>query len=172
MNQFFSRKQINVGEAVYAGLMAGIMAGIAMAMVAMLMSMMMGQGFFVPVKKISVTLLGPSAVQSPEFQIMPMMVGMMIHFATAIMFGVLFALWGGRWSYGPAIGWGIAYGLAIWIVMHFVVLPIVNPVMANMPYLQFAMLHMIFGGTLGSYPAFLPSEVESRAKALRSERAA
>ena len=125
-----------------------------------------------PVKKISVTLLGPSVVQSPEFQMMPMMVGMMIHFATAMMFGILFALWGGRCSYGPAIGWGIAYGLAIWVVMHFVVLPIVNPVMAQMPYLQFAMLHMIFGGTLGSYPAFLPSEAESRAKALRPERAA
>lgn len=172
MNQYFARKQINVGEAVYAGVIAGIIAGSAMAMVSMMMSMMMGEGFWMPVKKISVTLLGPSVVQDPGFQMMPMMVGMMIHFMTAIAFGIIFALWGGRWSYGPAIGWGIAYGLAIWVVMQFIVLPIVNPVMAQMPYLQFAMLHIIFGGTLASYPAFLPSEAESRAKVLRSERAA
>ncbi|WP_447979998.1 hypothetical protein [Candidatus Nitrospira bockiana] len=172
MNQYFARKHVNVGDAVYAGVLAGLLAGVAMAMVSMMMSMMTGQGFWMPVKKISVTLLGQSTVQDPGFQMMPVMVGMMIHFATAIMFGVIFALWGGRWSYGPAIGWGIAYGLAIWVVMQFAVLPIVNPVMAEMPYLQFAMLHVIFGGTLGSYPAFLPSESESRAKALRSERAA
>ncbi len=172
MHEYFARNQINAGEAVYAGLMAGIIAGIAMAMVSMTMSMMMGAGFWMPVKKISVTLLGQSAVQDAGFQRMPVMVGMMIHFMTAMVFGAIFALWGGRWSYGPAIGWGIAYGLTIWVVMQFLVLPIVNPVMAQMPYLQFAMLHMIFGGTLGIYPAFLPSEAESRAKALRSERAA
>lgn len=172
MNKVYEHNSVPRSEAVYAGVMAGVIAGLAMAMVSMMMAMMTGEGFWAPVKKISVTLLGQSAVQNPGFEFMPVMVGMMIHFATAIMFGIILVMLAGRRSYGPAIGWGIAYGLGIWVVMQFIVLPLVNPVMAQMPPLQFAMLHMIFGGTLGSYPAFLPSEPVSRAKALHSQRAA
>lgn len=172
MNGQIRREPVEQSEAVYAGVMAGVIAGIAMAMVSMMMAMMTGEGFWAPVKKISVTLLGQSAVQNSGFEFMPVMVGMMIHFATAIAFGIIFVMSAGRRSYGPAIGWGIAYGLGIWVVMQFIVLPFVNPVMAQMPPLQFAMLHIIFGGTLGSYPAFLPSVSESEVRQIRPLRAA
>lgn len=56
--------------------------------------------------------------------------------------------------------------------MHFIVLPMVNPVMAQMPALQFAMLHMIFGGTLGSYPAFLPAMTDAESRRMQPPRAA
>ncbi len=167
-----AQNKITPREAVSAGAFAGILAGTAMAMISMMMSMTTGQGFWMPMKKISVTLLGPSVLQDPSFQMMPVIVGVIIHFITSMAFGMLFALWGGRWSYGPAIGWGAAYGLAIWIVMHFLVLPVVNPVMAQMPVPQFAILHVIFGGTLGSYLAFLPRITEIEARETRPFRAA
>jgi len=78
----------------------------------------------------------------------------------------------GRRSYGSAVGLGIVYGLAIWVGMHFLVLPIVNPVMAAMPALQFAMLHLIFGGMLGSYPVFLPPIHETEARRMQPPQAA
>lgn len=90
------------------------------------------------------------------------MVGMMIHFATAIGFGIIFSLIGGRLSYGQAISWGIVYGLGIWLFMQFLWLPIVNPAMAQMPSLPFAIEHTIFGGFLGTYPAFLGSRAETQ----------
>lgn len=166
------REPVEQSEAVSAGLKAGILAGLAMAMVSMMMAMMTGEGFWAPVKKISVTLLGQSAVQHAGFEVMPVMVGMIIHFGTAIGFGILFVMLMGRQSYGSAIGCGIAYGLGIWVVMHFLVLPVINSVMAQMPYLQFAMLHIIFGGMLGSYPAFLPPVSKSEPRRIRPPQTA
>ncbi len=175
MNDVMRNERVSQSDALHAGLIAGVIAGLAMAMVSMMMAMMTGEGFWAPVKKISVTLLSQSAVQEPGFQFIPVLVGMMIHFATAIAFGFIFALLAllsrGR-SYGATVGVGIAYGLAIWVVMQFLVLPVVNPVMAQMPPLQFAMLHVIFGGTLGSYPAFLPSVKKSQTQGMRASRVA
>ncbi|ALA60529.1 hypothetical protein [Nitrospira moscoviensis] len=171
MNDVYAHNSVPRSDAVYAGVMAGLIAGLAMAMVSMMMAMLTGEGFWAPVKKISVTLLGRSAVQNVGFEFMPVMVGMMIHFVTAIAFGIIFALLGGRQSYGSAVASGIGYGLAVWLVMQFIVLPFVNPVMADMPPLQFAILHMIFGGTLGSYPAFLPSIGGADVRTMRPPRA-
>jgi uncharacterized membrane protein YagU involved in acid resistance len=172
MVTYFERKKINVGEAVYSGIMAGIIAGLVMSMVAMAAAMMMGQEIWAPPKMIAVTVLDPSWLDRPGFQMIPLMVGMMIHFVTAIGFGILFALIGGRLDYGRAIKRGIVYGLAIWLFMQFISLPIINPVMADMPYVPFAMEHAVFGGFLGVYLAFLPSPAESQAKAQRERRVA
>jgi uncharacterized membrane protein YagU involved in acid resistance len=171
MNQSLEQDRTNQSEAIYAGVMAGLIAGIAMAVVSMIMALLTGEGFWAPVKKVSVTLLGASAAQEPGFQFMPVMVGMMIHFVTAIALGIIFALLGGRRSSGSAVASGIGYGLAIWLVMQFIVLPFVNPVMADMPPLQFAMLHMICGGTLGSYQPKNGSQRVMSAPFLRATRA-
>ena len=143
MATYFERKEINVGEAIYSGALAGIIAGMVMSMVAMGFAMMMGQGLWAPPKMIAATLLDRSGLDRPGFQMIPVMVGMMIHFATAVGFGVIFSLFGGRLSYGRAIGWGVVYGLAIWLFMQFIGLPIINPVMAGMPYLPFAIEHAL-----------------------------
>ncbi|MCG3117733.1 MAG: DUF1440 domain-containing protein [Candidatus Manganitrophus sp. SA1] len=169
---FYEQKKITFGEAVYSGALAGIIAGIVMSMVAMAFAVMMGQEIWAPVKMIAVTVLDDAWLNRPGFHMLPMMVGMMIHFATAIGFGILFALMGGRFSVGRAIGRGIVYGLGIWLVMQFLVLPIINPVMADMPYLPFAIEHMFFGGFLGVYPAFLPPLSKSQANMQRERLAA
>lgn len=172
MASYFERKEINFREAVYAGVFAGVIAGIAMSIVAMATAMMMGQEVWAPVKMIAVTFLDRAWLDRPGFQMTPILVGMMIHFATAIGFGVIFALLGGRLDYGRAVGRGVIYGLGIWLFMQFIWLPIVNPVMANMPYLPFAIEHVIFGGFLGSYPALLPSSKKSQMEAERERLAA
>jgi uncharacterized membrane protein YagU involved in acid resistance len=172
MATYFERKQVTTGETIYAGVLAGIIAGIAMSIVAMATAMMMGQEVWAPVKMIAITFLDDAWMERPGFQMTPILAGMMIHFATAIGFGVIFSLLGGRLSYGEAVGWGVLYGLAIWLFMQFFWLPIINPMMAQMPYLPFAIEHAIFGGFLGSYPAFLPSMAKRQAKAERERRAA
>lgn len=165
MATFFEQKKITVGEGVYAGVLGGIVAGLTMSIAAMMLAMMMGQEIWDPPKMIAVTILDRSWLNQPGFQMMPVMVGMMVHFATAIGFGILFALIGGRLGYGPAVGWGIIYGLAIWLFMQYFWLRIINPVMAQMPALPFAFEHAVFGGSLGIYAAFLPTWAEGEAKA-------
>lgn len=170
MATYFERKEINIGEAIYSGTLAGIIAGMVMSMVAMGFAMMMGQELWAPPKMIAATLLDQPGLDRPGFQMIPVMVGMMIHFATAIGAGILFSLIGGRLTYGASIGWGIVFGLAVWLFMQFIGLPIINPVMAGMPYLPFAIEHAVFGGFLGIYPAFLPSQAESQERQARRER--
>lgn len=172
MPTHFERRQVTAGEGVYAGVRAGIVAGIIMSMIAMAFALMMGQEIWAPPKMIAVTFLDRAWLERPGFQMTPILAGMMIHFATAIGLGVIFALLGGRLSYGRAIGWGVVYGLVIWLFMQFLWLPLVNPVMAQMPYLPFAVEHAVFRGFLGTYPAFLPSAAERQAKAARERRAA
>lgn len=108
MAAYWNRKQVTPGEVAYAGVIAGILAGIAMAIVSMGWAMMTGRGAWTPVKMIAVTVLNRSWLDRPGFQFTPVMVGMMIHFATAIGFGIIFSLIGGRLSYGQAISWGIS----------------------------------------------------------------
>lgn len=101
MNDVYEHNRVQRSDAIYAGVMAGLIAGLAMAAVSMMMA---GEGFWAPVKKISVTLLGQSAVQNFGFEFMPVMVGMMIHFATAIVFGIILVMLARRRAYGSAIG--------------------------------------------------------------------
>ena len=157
--------ELKATKVLSAGAVAGILAGSAMAICLMLIAMIAGEGFWLPLKKISVTLLGESAIQNSVFELWPVMAGIMIHFATAIAFGIVFAfIEERRQSYSSAVRAGIIYGLNVWIIMQFLVLPAINPVVAGMPYLQLAILHIIFGGTLGGYVTFLPTRAEVLAK--------
>jgi uncharacterized membrane protein YdjX (TVP38/TMEM64 family) len=116
------RKRINMGGAIYAGVMAGTNAAIFMLMAAMGFAVVMGQEKWAPVKMIAITFLDHSWLDRPGFQMVPILVGMTIHFATAIGFGAIFSLLGGRLSNKQAIGWGIVYGLAIWLFLFLLVL--------------------------------------------------
>ena len=168
MNALNEYGELKATQVFSAGAVAGILAGSAMAIFLMLLAMIAGEGFWLPLKKISVTLLGESAIQNSVFELLPVIVGILIHFATAIAFGIVFAfIEERRQSYSSAVRAGIIYGLNVWIIMHFLVLPVINPVLAGMPYLLFAILHIIFGGTLGGYVTFLPTRAEVRAEISR-----
>ncbi|MCG3117737.1 MAG: DUF1440 domain-containing protein [Candidatus Manganitrophus sp. SA1] len=162
MATYFEHTKINLGEAVYAGVFAGIFAGVAMSMVAMTFAMMVGQGIWEVPKMIAVTILDRAWLDRSGFQVTPLLVGMMIHFSTAIAFGIIFAILGGRLSEGRAVCLGTVYGLGIWLLMQFILLPIVNPMMAGRPYLLSGIEHAVFGVVLGSYPASLPAVAESQ----------
>lgn len=141
------------GERHYAaGALAGFIGGIVMAIVAMIVTASMGAGMLMPLKAMAALLLGVDALVGGAGAII---VGMMIHFATAIILGLIFAAIIGDARPGAAFGLGLIYGFGVWIVMTFLILPAANPTMSA----RVAMMggwwfveHLVYGGMLFLLP--------------------
>jgi hypothetical protein len=126
-------------EVLEAGAVSGLVGGVAMALFATIYAAWAGLGFWTPVEAIAQTVLGQSIVGASA-----VIVGIAIHVALSMVFGVLFSLITPRDVIGaPAIAFGMFAGLAILVMMDLVVLPLVSPTTRS---------HLMWG----SWPHALP----------------
>ncbi len=131
----------------------GIVGAIAMAMWAMMIALLSGMGIWTPVQLIAATWFGPAAMMHATVGVI--MVGLITHMMMGAVLGVIFVMVLGmlRISAGPArLAWGVLFGLIVWVVNQFVLLPIVDPMMAShMAPWAFAMGHAVFGLVLAAF---------------------
>jgi len=126
-------------EVLEAGAVSGLVGGVAMALFATIYAAWAGLGFWTPVEAIAQTVLGQSITGASA-----VIVGIAIHVAVSMFFGVVFALITPRDVMGaPAIVFGLFAGLAILVMMDLVVLPVVSPTTRS---------HLMWG----SWPHALP----------------
>lgn len=133
------------------GIIGGVIAGVAMVTAAMVWMALVGQGFFKPLDVIASILMGKAAI-NPGFQVVPELVGIMIHLALSALFGLFFAFAVSRasWPSGAIIGAALAYGLLLWIVN--VVIIDANFIPAGLslaPTPLMIVVHLVFGLVLG-----------------------
>jgi uncharacterized membrane protein YagU involved in acid resistance len=162
-----------LGAAIGTGVLWGVVAAAVMAMYAMIAGLTyLNSGFFTPMYHIASTVIAPEPMMTSMQKAMegetnfyftfgPAAVGMMIHFATGIAYGVLFALIARavRLSGAVAVGAGIVYGAGVLLFSSFIGLPIAAAVLdggdpiADMPQMvgwtTFTIEHLMFGAILG-----------------------
>lgn len=140
--------------ALIRGAVGGVVGGALMMLWSMIAMWLTGTGFWTPPNLIAHTVF-PSAPLGASFSVPALVIGLLIHFAVAIVFGMLFAA-----LMTPAAGWvpttttsalsGIAYGIVVWLVMQFLVWTAADTVAASAftPWI-FAVGHLIYGLTIG-----------------------
>ena len=158
------------------GALGGIVGGALMALWSMIAMWLTGPGFWTPLNLIAHA-AWRSAPLDGTFSVAALVVGVLVHFAVAVCFGLVFAA-----LMAPAAGWntktitttlsGVAYGLVIWLVMHVLVWPVADPAAAAaFPLWIFAVGHVIYGLTVGLFvgpvrrtadPAAIGPEVSPR----------
>ncbi len=133
------------------GIVGGVVAGIAMAMVAMVWMMLAGAGFWKPMDLIASILLDKSAITG-GFQVVPELLGMMIHLMLSAVFGLIFAAVAAQtsWSSGAIIAAALAYGLLLWIVNVVIIDTLFIPAGLSLaPTLLIVVVHLVYGLVLG-----------------------
>ena len=129
-------------EVLEAGAVSGLVGGVAMALFATIYAAWAGLGFWTPVEAIAQTVLGQTMTGASA-----VIVGVAIHVAVSMLFGVLFALITPRDVAGaPAIVFGTFAGLAILIIMNLVIVPVINPLSRE---------HLMWGSRPGALPVWV-----------------
>lgn len=145
-----TRKRASAG-----GIVAGIVAGAILSAILVAMTASKGGDVWQVVKAAGTPLLGESA-RDPGFDLVPVLVGVGVHFGVSILWGLLFAtLFFGASKLGT-VALGAAWGFVVWLVMYYVALPLagMGNVPKSVPLGQAVLEHVIFGLALGL--AFLP----------------
>jgi hypothetical protein len=110
-------------EVLEAGAVSGLVGGVAMALFATIYAAWAGLGFWTPVEAIAQTVLGREMTGASAI-----IVGLAIHIAASMLFGVVFAAITPRDVLNaPALVFGTFAGLAILVMMNLVVLPVISP---------------------------------------------
>ncbi|MDQ3954012.1 MAG: hypothetical protein M3285_00485 [Actinomycetota bacterium] len=164
----------DLGAAVRTGALWGIVAAAVMAMYAMVAgATYLDSGFFTPLYHIASSVIEPNAMMTSmqnamedrtsfHFALGPAVVGMVIHFVTGSIYGVVFALVARalRLSGGAAVAAGAGFGIGVLLFSSFVGLPVAaalfdggDPI-ADMPemvgWTTFTIEHVMFGAVLGA----------------------
>lgn len=138
------------GEILAGGILAGLIAGLIMELYMMVvMAAAQGMPIWQPSRGIAAVFFGQAAAGQGLW---PVLFGLMIHFLTAAVWGVVFAVLIGHVTAGGAVGWGLVYGFLVYLVMFYVVLPILNaPMTAMRGNLGVIAEHLLYGAVLGVY---------------------
>jgi len=149
------RRDISLGDAAIDGLFAGVLGGLVMGVYLALAGLLLGEG--------------PAAVFS-RFALSEEhapLTGLLLHLAVSGIYGMLFGvIWSQALrlrSFTPtpqaAVLAGDAYGLLLVLVAWFILLPASGSPLRELPFLHFAIAHLIYGGVLG-YVAYRRSLYE------------
>lgn len=146
-------KSRRVGWAhVGTGAAAGVVAGTVMLLIAMAVAAVNDLGVLSPLQLIAATFLGPTVAEGGA---LPVIIGLVVHYAVSIVFGALFVVAMQRQKGALAImAIGGIYGLLVFLFMLLSILPWVNPLMAQMVDRGwFLVQHLAYGVTLGAVTA-------------------
>lgn len=113
-------------------------------------------GFATPAKLVTAARSGPDALDGGGGAVL---MGTVIHYLISIILGVIFALLMAAFNLihlpfytaaGVLIGAGLIYGNIIFGTVEFLLLPFLDrPLMQRMPFIDFGLAHVLFGGLLG-----------------------
>ncbi|MBC8162785.1 MAG: hypothetical protein H7Z42_16360 [Roseiflexaceae bacterium] len=135
------------------GAIAGLAGGAAMALVGVLTSLILGGNIWIEPKAIAAPFFGPT-VMRPGFEFGPVLVGTILHFATAALLGAIYSIVTRRIlklpsDIGVPVLAGLIYGFFIWAVAYFLLLPLVNTFLRAQYAPAFIMQHLVYGVVLG-----------------------
>ena len=142
------------------GAVAGLGAALVMVLLSPLLSLLSGVSIWTPPKLIAATVYGPRVVATPDFALGPVLTGLGVHLVTSIILGVGFGVIYHRLlhlttAFGLALLLGLCYGIGIFIVAYFVVLPTIDPPLAEAVLAPFLAQNLVFGLCLGSLYGWL-----------------
>ena len=143
----------STGWRLLSGAVFGAIGSLVLGMFAMIVALIMQGDFWMPLKGISATFLGEGAMQ-PGLAVGPILVGLVFHMINGAWLGALFGLITPRLSLTWSIVAGLIFGLVEALGALWVVVPLVNPMMAKMIGLDAPWIieHLLFGLVLGLYP--------------------
>jgi hypothetical protein len=135
------------------GALAGLIGGAAMTSVAALLAAAKGYDVWFQLKVIASMVLGPSAIGSAGFALIPVLVGLLLHLTIAALLGALFGIVTRRVlglpsDFGmPAVS-GLVFGLMLWLVAYAVV-PALAPQLMAIYAPAFIIQHIVYGTVTG-----------------------
>lgn len=132
------------------GIVGGITAGIAMALVMMLSSVVLGMSIWAGPQMIADT-LPAFRDTNMGWQFSAVMVGMGLHLITSVFWGYVYAATAPRLtvSKGGLVTFGLVFGFLVMLFMRYLVVPVVDPTIANAPQPWFLIEHLAYGSVLG-----------------------
>lgn len=135
------------------GAVFGVIGSLVLGMFAMVTALAMQGDFWMPLKGIAATFLGEGAMQ-PGFAAGPILIGLVFHMFNGAWLGALFGLITPKLLLTWSIVAGLVFGLVEALGALWVVVPLVNPMMAQMISLDAPWIieHLLFGLVLGLYP--------------------
>jgi uncharacterized membrane protein YagU involved in acid resistance len=110
------------------GVLGGLIGGILMGMTSMVLFWLRDLGSWYPLRLIATLVRWRNAVTERGFELAPVLVGMMIHMALSMMFGVGMVLVG-RHLPGQVVVRAVVLSLILWAVTNYLVLPIIDQTM-------------------------------------------
>lgn len=153
-----SRLDITKGGAV-----AGIIGGAIIAVIMLARNAASGQDVWAGMKGAGWPFLGEAAMR-PGFELWPVLLGILCHFAVSMAWGIPFGWLAFGRSQAATLVVGALWGLAIWLGMFYVVLPLVGAeaVVRMTPVATAVFEHVLFGlAVAAGFLPFQPTEEES-----------
>lgn len=152
------RAEPSVPEWVYpykVGLGGGALGGLAMVAVALAYGLWSGQGIWLPVNLIGATIvrdLQTATIETlSQFNLAALIAGLVLHAILSIGLGFVFAVLLPTMP-GPPIMWSLTVGPLLWSIASLLILPAINPVMAqNVEVSSFFIAHLVYGLVIGWY---------------------
>ena len=142
-------------QAIRGGVLAGVVGGVVLSAFTLAVTLANGMNGWAPIKAPGAPMLGERALQ-PGFDATAIGVGVISHFATSIVWGVLFGLlFFGLTRLGTVLA-GATWSVVVWIAMRYAVLPGLGlaELGAGMPLEIEVFGHLLFG--VSAAAAFLP----------------
>ena len=137
----------------HAGIVGGFVGGAGMALVGTLAGIVIGRGPWYPVNLLAAAAIASFQTTNPEqlsqFSLPGLFVGSVLHFTISIAIGLLFGLLLPMFP-GHPVGWSIIAGGILWVFADIILLPLLNPTMAelvNVP--SFIIAHFAYTILLG-----------------------
>lgn len=167
------------GKVVGWGAIAGLVGGIVMAMMMMMVTALSGMGLLAPVYAIAAT-FNPSWAATRGFDLVPLLVGLMVHMMNSAIFGAIFAalLWriAPRTLVSPvSLLSGMVWGALLLGFNQLIVLPALDkPLLAATSGIfgWWLLSHLMFGAVLGALAAAtLGREARTAGGAIRRQAA-
>ena len=146
----------NEGErCVAGGVAAGVAAGLALLVLVIAQAGINGGSPWPVLKFASLPWFGTRVLET-GFDALPVLVGLIVHFAVSIGWGVAFAVLVYGLSHWATLAASLGWGILAWLVMNGVVLPVLGwGALARSAPIGLAFLfHLIFGLAMGV--VFLP----------------
>jgi hypothetical protein len=143
--------------ALRGGAVAGVVGGVALSIYMLARALVQGVDVWAnAVKGAAAPFFGMARTMEPGFDLAPVVVGTLAHFAISIGWGLLFGLLCYGLSKTATLVASVAWGLVVWIGMYYVVLPLVGlaEMVRGAPVVSAIASHLVFGIAVGI--GFLP----------------
>jgi uncharacterized membrane protein YagU involved in acid resistance len=119
----------------HAGIVGGAIGGLGMAVIGMIAGVVIGRGPWYPVNLLAAAAIPNLQTMTPEqlseFNLAGLFVGAVLHFTISIAIGLVVSVLLPMLP-GHPVGWSIIAGGILWVFADIILLPLLNPKMAEL----------------------------------------